>query len=712
MIEIPYLQVADIRLPPDVERLRDLAYNLRWTWNPKARRLFAAIDRGDWARYRNPVQLLLNVKPDHWEGLFQDEAFMGAYAAAERSLARYMGATDTWFAKRVGEWKHGPIAYFSMEYGLHASLPIYSGGLGVLSGDHCKSASDLGLPFVAVGLLYRLGYFRQALDADGIQQHGYPETDFIRSPLRPVLEGGRELVVEVPLPGRTVAVKPWLAQVGRVPLLLLDTDIAANDPADRPITNVLYVRGREARLSQEAVLGIGGARVLAALGLEPAVWHINEGHSSLLQLERLRVARDGGAAWDEALDAIRERTAFTTHTPVPAGNEQFDRGLARVYLDIWERDFGFDTAEVLRLGEADHGEPGQPLNLTALAIKTAAYVNGVSRLNSEVGDRMWRHLRPDVESGEKLVDDVTNGVHLPTWMGPELRDLISRTLGSDWLETTLDPATWDAVADLPARGLWEAHQAHKARLGRFARSRLREQLARHGRPRSELQETADFLAPDVLTIGFARRFATYKRAGLLFGDLHRLRALVNHRERPIQIVLAGKAHPADRPGQELIKHIFSLSREHGFRGRVIFLENYDMRIGSMMVQGCDVWLNTPRRPLEACGTSGQKAAINGVLNFSILDGWWPEAFDGTNGWAIGDDSEHAEAWRQDEVDGTSLYKVLEEEIAPRFYDRRDGEPPAEWVETMKRSIASVGALFSSHRMVRDYAEKAYLPLVR
>ncbi|MDH3744063.1 MAG: alpha-glucan family phosphorylase [Acidobacteriota bacterium] len=711
---IPSLQVKDLKLPPEVERLQDLAYNLWWTWTPQARRLFASIDRASWGRYRNPIELLLNVDPGHWEALLADDDFMSGYTSTVRSLDAYIeGDGGTWFEDRFPGYGGGPIAYFSMEFGIHQSLAIYSGGLGVLSGDHCKSASDLGLPFVAVGLLYRLGYFRQTVDVDGFQQHIYPEYDFQRLPIQPVLSPrGQELVVSVPLPEREVMARVWRARVGRVPLLLLDTDIVGNDPADRPITNALYVRGREMRLTQEAVLGIGGAKALAALEIEPAAWHINEGHSALLQIERIRAAGGVGGmgSLDAAVRKVGRNTAFTTHTPVPAGNEQFDRDLARKFFDVWAQEIGVGVEELLDVGQADHGQPGQSLNLTAVGVRTSAYVNGVSELNGEVGDRMWRHLRPGLPDGERVVDSITNGIHVPTWLGLEMRNLLVERLGSGWHRALLEPDGWSEILRIPDAEIWNAHRSQKARLCRFSRARLRDQYARHGRSPSELRAVVESLDPDALTVGFARRFATYKRAGLLFSDLHRLRALVNHPERPVQVILAGKAHPADRPGQELIQHIFQLSQEADLKGRVVYLENYDMRIGRMMVQGCDVWLNTPRRPLEASGTSGMKAAINGGLNLSVLDGWWPEAFDGSNGWAIGEQEQLADEWQQDQRDVQSLYQTLEEEVAPRFYAGSDTEPPEAWVQMMKRSILAIGPAFSASRMVRDYAERAYMPL--
>ncbi len=726
LIRIPSLQVTEILLPDEVARLNDLAFNLWWTWNTEARQLFAAADPASWARYRNPIELLLNVDSGHWETLINDDAFMAQYSEVTAAFDTYMDpGRETWFNRTVlkpaSEDRQPspspnaahPIAYFSTEYGIHQSLAIYSGGLGVLSGDHCKSASDLGLPFINVGLLYQRGYFRQTIDADGLQNHTYTEYDFHRLPLRRVLDPqGRALIVKVPFPDREVSAQVWLAQIGRVPLLLLDTDLRQNDPADRPIVTVLYVRGREMRLAQEAILGIGGVKALEGLGIEPAVWHINEGHSALLQLERARrLVAEHDATFQGAVAAVKRNTTFTTHTPVPAGNEQFDRSLAWQYCETWARDLAVDTGTVLALGAADHGEPNQPLNLTALALRTSSWANGVSRLNGEIADRMWRHLFPELSGDREAIHSITNGVHAPTWMGLQMGGLIRRVVGPEWAEAVLEPDGWKALLEAPDKDIWLAHQGQKERLCRFARARLRRQYGRHGRSPAELRAIADFLDPNVLTVGFARRFATYKRAGLLFSDPHRLRTLVHNTEHPVQIVFAGKAHPADRPGQELIQSIFQLSQSGELLGRVIFLENYDMRVARMMVQGCDVWLNTPRRPLEASGTSGMKAAINGTLNLSISDGWWPEGYDGENGWVIGDpDHSPAEEWQQDQADAQSLYRTLEEEIVPEFYRRDADGLPLDWIARMKCSIVTVGQGFSSHRMVRDYLERAYLPL--
>jgi glycogen phosphorylase len=708
---IPVQHITDLELPHELRGLYDLAYNLWWTWNPRARELFSAIDARAWSLYHTPLQVLINVERRQWEHLLENETFMEAYASVTQELTAYMAAPEgTWFDHRFPGYAGGPVAYFSMEFGVHQSLALYSGGLGILSGDHLKSASDLGVPLVAVGLLYRSGYFRQTIDADGHQQHTYPQYDFTRLPMRPVAgHTGRDLLVGVPLPGREVRAKVWVAQVGRISLLLLDTDIPANDPADRPITGTLYVQGRAMRLAQEVVLGIGGGRALAACGIEPAVWHLNEGHSALLQLERLSAEVEANSAsLTEAIERIRQTTVFTTHTPVPAGNEQFDRELARHYLNVWPSRLRVTWNDLCDLAKTDPNDGGN-FNLTALALRTSRFANGVSRIHAGVSRRMWQGLFAVEDPEQVPIAQITNGVHLPTWLGRDMRDLLRRRLGLSWQAQLHYPDIEEKIEALLDEELWQAHMAQKLRLGRFVRSRLRDQLARHGRSPEELRRVEEMFRPDALTIGFARRFATYKRARLIFSDPHELRRLVSSATRPVQILFAGKAHPADRPGQELIQHIFQLSQTPPFQGRVFFLEDYNMRVARMLVQGVDVLLNTPLRPLEASGTSGQKAAINGALNCSVLDGWWPEAFDATNGWAIGnhhdadDDDGH-----QDLADAQALYAVLEEEVLPTFFDRQ-GELPVDWIRRMKRSIATVAPNFSADRMVRDYVTRSYLP---
>jgi starch phosphorylase len=708
---LPVKQTLEIHLPKQVEGLYELAHNLWWTWSPEAQQLFSAIHSWAWTHYQNPVEVLRTVHEERWRTLIADETFIERASAVIGEFESYMAnGNGRPFAGSAVDPTKDVVAYFSMEYGLHQSLALYSGGLGVLSGDHCKSASDLGVPLVAVGLLYRAGYFRQTIDAEGFQQHSYPDCDYLRLGARPLAtRTGADLVVEVPFPGRQVLARVWSLAVGRVPLLLLDTEVLKNDPADRPIASVLYVRGRAMRLAQEVLLGVGGVRALAALEIEPAVWHMNEGHSSLLQLERLRRLTGGDAGkFEAAVAECRTNTVFTLHTPVPAGHESFEPVLATQYLEPWSELLGVPTERLLSLGHADHGAPVQALNLTALALRTSTFVNGVSRLNSEVSNVNWRHICPPRDDSQPAIRAITNGVHVPTWIGVEIRDLLARHLGADW-RSAFDAAALLAAMDrVPDAALWKAHGQQKQRLARFTRSRLLSQYARHGRSPDKLREVEHLFDTQVLTLGFARRFATYKRADLLFSDLHRVKSLFSHPELPIQVIFAGKAHPTDRPAQQLIQHIFNLSQDSVLNGRVFFLENYDMGIAKMLVQGVDVWLNTPRKPLEASGTSGMKAALNGVLNCSILDGWWPEGFDGENGWAI-DGGDHADESQQDRADALALYETLEREVAPSFYQRDEEGLPRRWLAMMKRSIATIAPAFSSDRMVTDYMEEAYRP---
>ena len=702
-MEIRTLHTADIELPPSLERLRELAYDLWWGWSPLATRLFAWIDPEHWRRYHNPVQLLINIEPQQWMRLLSDPEFRRTYDHVIQALDEYR-ARPRWF-DQDGRQLTGPVAYFSMEFGIHESLGVYSGGLGVLAGDHCKAASDLGVPLVGVGLLYRSGYFRQTVDADGYQQHIYPDYDFARLPVQPVqAPGGGVLTVPIDLPGRIVQAAVWKAQVGLVPVLMLDTDIPLNDPADRPITGVLYVRGREMRLCQEIVLGVGGVRALSALGIHPAVWHMNEGHVAFLNLERVRERVREGDGLADALKAVARNTVFTTHTPVPAGNETFDKKLVRRYLEFWTREVGCDPDDALALG-ADNGN----FNMTALAIRLSSRTNGVSKLHGQVSSAMWRHLFEGDD--EQPVGAITNGVHTESWVGPEMRAFYAQYLDPHWEQHLLEPDFWTRIRQVPDPALWAAHRSQKERLIRFVRERVRLQSARHGLSPDELRQVEGLLDPHALTIGFARRFATYKRAFLLMTDLDRLRALVSDAARPVQFIFAGKAHPADREAQEVIRQLVLLTQRE-FRGKLVFLEDYDIEMARALVQGCDVWLNTPRRPQEASGTSGQKVPINGGINVSILDGWWAEGFRGDNGWAIGDGQAEPDTAAQDGADAGSLYRVLGDEVMPRFFERDEHGLPHRWIETMKASVESVLAPFSAHRMVRDYVLSSYLPAAK
>ncbi|HZN55521.1 MAG TPA: alpha-glucan family phosphorylase [Candidatus Polarisedimenticolaceae bacterium] len=702
--EIKTLPGAQVDLPRELARLYDLAYNLWWTWSPGAHLLFSAIDPARWARTHNPVEILLGVEPAMWDALLENESFMSGYHAVIGELDRYLaGGESSWFHRTYPSFSGGPVAYLSTEFGWHECLGIYSGGLGILSGDHSKSASDVGLPFVGVGLMYRRGYFRQTVDADGRQQHFYPDYDLRKLPLLPVAgPGGKPLRVQVDLPGRAVQLRAWKAAVGRVPVLLLDSDVRENDAADRPITSILYVHGREMRLCQEMVLGIGGFRLLEALDIHPSVWHLNEGHSAFVAFERVR--RAASTKKLPFADAVREAAktaAFTTHTPVPAGNETFDLGLVRSYAEAWGSGLEGGVQAYVDLGRASP-EDGV-FNMTVLAIRASTRVNGVSKLHAQVADAMWEG--PAIEA-------ITNGVHVPTWMGPEMGAMLRRRLGGDYETRLLDPGFADEILAIPDEEFWTAHAAQKARLLTLVRERVRQQLARHGRSPEDLRRVQTLLAPDVLTVGFARRFATYKRADLIFRDLERLRSILTAASRPVQIVFAGKAHPADKPGQEVLRRIFELSMSPALGGHVVLLENYDMRVARFLVQGADVWLNTPRRPLEASGTSGMKAASNGALNLSVLDGWWAEGHDPTIGFAIGRPQDYKDADLQDREDADSLYRVLADEVAPVFYDRGEGALPAAWIGRMKRSIARLAPRFSTERMVRDYTVRAYLPAMR
>jgi starch phosphorylase len=712
--EIPTLPGAEVDIPRELARLYDLAYNLWWTWSANAHLLFSAIDPSRWVRTRNPVELLLGVERHLWDALLQNESFMSGYNAVIGEFDRYLAVReDSWFQKSYPKFAGGPVAYLSTEFGWHECLGIYSGGLGILSGDHCKSASDLGIPFVGVGLMYRRGYFRQTVDADGRQQHFYPDYDLRRLPLLPVAgPGGKPLSVVVELPGRALRLRVWKATVGRVPVLLLDSDVRENDPADRPITSILYVHGREMRLCQEMVLGVGGYRVLEAAGITPSVWHLNEGHSALASFERIRrtMERDS-LPFPAAVAKVGKTAAFTTHTPVPAGNETFELPLVSAYAEAWGAGLpAGSTSAFVDLGRAAAADGA--FNMTVLAIRTCSRINGVSKLHGRVADAMWKHLFPPGEKEKERIGSITNGVHIPTWMGPEIGTVLRRRLGDDFSRRLLDPAFADEVLAVPDEEIWSAHTAQKARLLTSVRERVLLQLARHGRSPEDLRRVQGLMAPEVLTLGFARRFATYKRADLIFRDLTRLTRIVKSADRPVQIVFAGKAHPADKPGQDVLRRIFEASMSADLWGHVVLLENYDMRVARFLVQGVDVWVNTPRRPLEASGTSGMKAAANGALNLSVLDGWWVEGYDPALGFAIGRAEDHGDPQAQDAEDAESLYSLLADEVANTFYERDASGLPRAWIGRMKRSIGRLAPRFSTERMVRDYAARAYVPAMR
>ncbi|MCU0503381.1 MAG: alpha-glucan family phosphorylase, partial [Anaerolineae bacterium] len=623
-------------LPRSIERLSELAYNLWWSWNPVAQALYRDIDADLWdAVNHNPVKFLRRVSQDKVARAAVDSAYLTRYTGVMDAFDTYMRPVRVWYQAPNPDMNVRTIAYFSAEFGLHESLPIYSGGLGILAGDHCKQASDLGLPFVGVGFLYPQGYFRQQIDANGRQEAIYEKLDFSEVPAKPALNGtGRELTISVDLPGRTIYAKVWRFQVGRIPIFLMDTDVERNAPADRELSARLYGGDVQMRISQELVLGIGGVRALRALGYQPDAWHMNEGHAAFLQLERLReYIEDKGMPFEQALWAIRGNSLFTTHTPVPAGNDAFNFDLMdRFFGDFWPK-LGLDRERFLDLGRWQNPW-GPQFSMTVLALRTAGYANGVSKLHGEVARRMWRSLWPEIPDGEIPIGHVTNGVHTDTWLHPELAALFDRYLDFGWRTAIDQLSTWAGVARIPDVDLWQQHTRARRQMLELIRKRTARQLTRAGAGPAEISVAARGLDPHAFTIGFARRFATYKRATLIFRDQERLKRILNDPARPVQIIFAGKAHPADEPGKSFIQQIYQLSHQPGFAGRILFVEEYDANIGRSLVSGVDLWLNNPRRPMEASGTSGQKAGLNGIPSFSVLDGWWVEGYDGTNGWTI------------------------------------------------------------------------------
>jgi starch phosphorylase len=693
-----------------MEGLGELAYNLWWSWSAGALSLFGRISPGAWTRYRNPIPVLRDTSPARWGELAEDEDFLVDLSRVLDEFTRYLAdGSDGRGRLAVPAQLPGPVAYFCAEYGIHESMQIYSGGLGVLAGDHCKSASDARLPFVAVGLLYRRGYFRQQIDADGNQEHTQPDLDPALLPLRRARGAdGAPLEVTVDFPGRNVHAAVWVAQVGRVPILLLDTDIPANDVADRPITHILYVRGREMRLCQEAVLGIGGVRALAALGIEPAVWHLNEGHSAFLLLERARrlLAGQSGLDPEEALRRVGRSAVFTIHTPVPAGNEVFDHSLVEKNLAPWFKATGMEPGKLMALGRGRSDSGDGHFDMTAFVLRHAAAANAVSKLHGNTATETWQ------EVAGHPIDTITNGVHAATWLGRPFRRVLERAVGARLVSDLHDGSLIAQLAHVSDDELWAVHRQQKRELIGFMEGRLARQFARHGESPDELRRVRGLVNPDALLIGFARRFATYKRAALLFEDEERLAAILSNAERPVQVVLAGKAHPADRPGQKVIQHIFTLSRSQRLRGRVFILEDYDMRVGRFLVGGVDLWLNNPRRPMEASGTSGMKAAMNGVPSLSILDGWWDEGYNGRNGWAIGGRESLADEAAQDDADAAELYRLLEQEIVPRFHERDADGIPRAWLATMRAAVEASLWQFGTGRMLREYIDRLYLPGVR
>ncbi|MGE0822517.1 MAG: alpha-glucan family phosphorylase [Candidatus Binatia bacterium] len=699
-----------ISLPTRIQRLQDLAYNLWWSWHPEAEELFATIDPTLWAiTQHNPVKLLQEVGRARFTALTQDPVFLRRYDAVILNFDTDMTTADTWLAQAVPSLKKATVAYFSAEFGIHNSLPIYGGGLGILAGDHCKEASDLGLPFIGVGFMYPQGYFHQRLSVDGRQEAVYEYLDRAYAPLVPALASeGQQCLVAVPIGDRQIFVTVWHVQVGRSILYLMDTDVEENAPWDRELSARLYGGDQETRILQEILLGIGGVRVLRALGISPTLWHLNEGHAAFVTIERVRELVTAGTSFDEAVAEVRRTTVFTTHTPVPAGHDAFPFHLIEKYLSNYWGQLGLDREQFLAFGR--HHEPwGDVFHMTVLAMQMTGHRNGVSKTHGEVSRRMWQRLWPNTPTDQVPIRAITNGVHTPTWIAPELDRLYDKYLGPDWVRNHDNPAVWLRIHDIPDEELWWTRLRLKYKLMHFIRERARLLWKEEHRDPVQVLASGALLDPEALTIGFARRFATYKRATLLLQNLARLQKLLQDRWKPVQIIFAGKAHPADEPGKHLIHQVYTLAKEYGIGGQIAFVEDYDIRVAKFLVQGVDVWLNNPIPPLEASGTSGQKAALNGVPNLSVSDGWWSEGYNGGNGWTIGPTSPLAEIENRDVEDATALYQLLENEIVPLFYRRDSDGIPRGWVHVVKEAIASIAPLFSARRMVKEYIECFYLP---
>ncbi|WP_166395008.1 alpha-glucan family phosphorylase [Rubrobacter marinus] len=689
-------------VPQRLSRLPELARNILWTWRPGTQALFSRLDPELWeSTEHNPVRLLRET--ENLGRAAEDPATVALYNLAVQDLDRYLDGQGTW-AGHVYPRTDARVAYFSAEFGLHESLPIYSGGLGVLAGDHVKSASDLGLPLVGVGILYAQGYFRQRISAEGRQEEVYEPFEPESRPISPALSpDGAPVIVGIALPGRELSLKVWKVEVGRTAIYLLDADLQENSEEDRLLTARLYGGGQRTRISQEMILGIGGVRALRALGLRPNVYHMNEGHAAFLGLERVRELVAAGETFEAATEKVAGSTVFTTHTPVPAGHDAFAPDLFDEFARDWPGELGTDREGLWALGRKRE-DWGEAFNMTVLAFNLSRGRNAVSKLHRDVSLDMWKYLFPERPDGEDPILAVTNGVHTWSWLAPELAELFDRHCGGRaWRREVENPAAWSFVAGIPSGELWRAHEGTKRGMARFVNARLELQKERTGR------DVPQEINPEALTIGFSRRFATYKRATLLLSDPERLRAIIGGADRPVQFVFAGKAHPADEPAKAFIEALYWASEEDDLAGSLVILEDYDMNVTRHLVQGVDVWLNNPRRPLEASGTSGQKASLNGAPNFSVLDGWWPEAYNGRNGWAVGEPVEYASEEEGDRVDAESLYSTLENSLVPLFYDRDAEGVPLGWVRVMKEAIQTVAPTFSTQRMVQDYVHKLYVP---
>ncbi|GIW95059.1 MAG: alpha-glucan phosphorylase [Pirellulaceae bacterium] len=694
------------------EKCMALARNLWWTWHPEVSSLFRDLDPIRWRQLdHNPIALLREFTPKRLAVRAAEMVLFSRINYAYRRLKEYLAETQTWAATHAGVLGARPVAYFSAEFGLHESIPIYSGGLGVLSGDHIKSASGLGVPLVAVGLFYDQGYFKQHLDQHGYQQEEYLDTKVENLPMEPALApDGTQVTVQIATRNGTLRAKVWLIHVGRVKLYLLDSNVDGNTPEDRELTSRLYGGDERTRIRQELLLGVGGVRALEALGIRPGVLHLNEGHSAFAPLEAIRQhMKRVGVPFEEAMHEIARQTVFTTHTPVPAGHDRFGGELVEEHLGPLRDELGLSHDQLMGLGRVEPQNGAEPFCMTVVGLKLSRYANAVSNLHGRITRRMWANLWPWRSEDEVPIGHITNGVHLPSWLAWQMRQLYDRHFPAGWIRRMGEPEVWQLVWNIDPGELWETHNTLKTLLLAFVRRRVSRQCRRRGESDEVVEAARNVLNPNALTIGFARRFATYKRATLLLRDIDRLARLVSSPDRPVQIIFAGKAHPKDEPGKQYIQQVANLRHDPRFANRVVFIEDYDINVCRHMVQGVDVWLNTPRRPLEASGTSGQKAVLNGALHLSVLDGWWAEAYDGTNGFAIGSGVNYANDEAADQADAESLFDVLENQVVPLFYDRDVDGLPRQWIRMMMSSISSLAWRFSAHRMVMDYVRHCYVP---
>ena len=713
MAKIKIEKPVKFSLPRRIKRLEDLAYNLWWVWHPDAQRLFKEIDPLVWEEsYHNPVVFLRDVDRTRLNAVTNDRYFLDKYERVLREFDRYMNEKDTWFSQAYPNLTKELMAYFSFEFGLHESLMVYAGGLGILSGDHLKEASDLGIPLVGVGFVYTYGYFSQRISEDGWQEADNVPIDFDYLPLLRLLdEDGQPVKVSIDLPGRKVCARIYQLNVGRVKLYLLHTNIPDNDPNDRHLTDRLYISDLELRISQEILLGMGGVKALRTLGHEPTAWHMNEGHSAFLTLERALEYVTQGKSFDQAVEIIKKTNIFTTHTPVPAGNDEFPLWLIdKYFVQVWA-ELGLSRDDFINIAKIKQTWGGDAFSMPILAMKLSEFRNAVSELHGQVARKMWHFLWPEKEEDEVPIGYITNGIHTETWLARRTGLLFSRYMGADWVDHIDEPEFWAQIENIPDEELWRVRRHLKRKLIAYMISRGREKWQTGSVHPVQTIASGVLLDPYALTIGFARRFATYKRANLILRDYDRLLKIVTNSRMPVQFIFAGKAHPADDPGKKMIQDVYRAVKDARFGGRLAFLDDYDMNIARYLVQGVDVWLNTPRRTREASGTSGMKAALNGVLNFSVLDGWWREGYNGKNGWAIGEDIESgADTETQDEADAESLYDVLEKEIVPMYYEFRSADNlPSDWIARMKESIRTLGGQFSTRRMLEEYMKSFYQP---